>query len=220
MYTSEHRVEKDVDTGTVQPDTKRGNRSDTAKRNIAGGTQADAGKYLAATQENTGNNTGTSMKADATFGTKVNQKNNIEVNTKTDTGINTKINTVVRSGFVYLCVSLFVALFGAIYEHFSHQVYSAPMIYAFAYPLAGGTFPFMLLLFFRARYLPPKAAMNLYNAGIATLTMGSIVYGVLEIYGTTNPLSIVYPIAGGILTLAGILCYIRELASRRRGREL
>lgn len=50
-----------------------------------------------------------------------------------------------RTAFVYLLVSLFCALFGAVYEVFSHEVYSFYMIYAFAFPLAGGTLPFFLL---------------------------------------------------------------------------
>ena len=41
-----------------------------------------------------------------------------------------------RTAFVYLLVSLFCALFGAVYEVFSHEVYSFYMIYAFAFPLA------------------------------------------------------------------------------------
>lgn len=39
------------------------------------------------------------------------------------------------------------------------------------------------------------------------LSVGSVFQGALEIYGTTNSLSIVYPIAGGALLLASILCH-------------
>lgn len=52
------------------------------------------------------------------------------------------------------------------------------------------------------------AARNLYHSGIATLTVGSIVQGVLEIYGTTNALAGYYWIAGGALLLAGIAAYL------------
>lgn len=41
----------------------------------------------------------------------------------------------------YLLSALFCALFGAVYELFSHEVYSYSMIYAFLFPLAGGTLP-------------------------------------------------------------------------------
>ena len=44
---------------------------------------------------------------------------------------------------------------------------------------------------------------NLYNAGVATLTIGSLVYGILEIYGTTNSKVIVYFIVGVFLLILG-----------------
>ena len=49
----------------------------------------------------------------------------------------------VRISVNYLAAALFCALFGAVYEIFSHEVYSYPMIYAFAIPLAGGALPFL-----------------------------------------------------------------------------
>ena len=42
-----------------------------------------------------------------------------------------------KTAFFYLLVSLFCALFGGVYEYFSHEVYSNCMIYAFFIPLAG-----------------------------------------------------------------------------------
>ena len=49
----------------------------------------------------------------------------------------------LRIAVNYVAVALFCALFGAVYEIFSHEVYSYPMIYAFAIPLAGGALPFL-----------------------------------------------------------------------------
>ena len=46
--------------------------------------------------------------------------------------------------------------------------------------------------------------LNLWNAGVACLSVGSVFQGVLAIYGTTNALIVVYPIAGGILMLLGL----------------
>ena len=45
----------------------------------------------------------------------------------------------------YLAASLFLAVFGRIYEHFSHEVYSWYMMYAFLLPLAGGALPALIL---------------------------------------------------------------------------
>ena len=43
----------------------------------------------------------------------------------------------------YLWISIFFAVFGGIYEYFSHGVYSYFMIYAFMIPLVLGTVPTM-----------------------------------------------------------------------------
>ena len=102
-----------------------------------------------------------------------------------------------KTGFVYLLVSLFCVVFGAVYEHFSHEVYSAYMIYAFVFPLFGGALPFLSLLLL-GKPMPNKLVQGLYHCGVMTLTVGSIVEGVLEIYGTTNKLTGVYWTAGAV----------------------
>ena len=113
--------------------------------------------------------------------------------------------------FLYLAATMFCIVFGAIYESFSHGVYSFFMIYAFLFPLAGGMIP----LFLMQRCCLPKpsfAAGALYHAGIATATVGSIVSGVLEIYGTTNSLTIIYWLAGILLSGGGIILYLVQAA--------
>ena len=117
-----------------------------------------------------------------------------------------KLNTRQKLLLADLAASLFLALFGAVYEAFSHGVYSYGMIYAFAFPLVLGVLPFLLIGMLRAPY-PGRMTRSVYHAGIATLAVGSIVSGVLEIYGTTSPLTIVYWILGGALVLAGAAAY-------------
>ena len=51
---------------------------------------------------------------------------------------------------------------------------------------------------------PDNRFLKLWNTAIAALSIGSVFAGVLEIYGTTNSLIIVYPIAGGILMLLSL----------------
>ena len=119
-----------------------------------------------------------------------------------------------KTAFVYLLISLFCALFGAVYEMFSHGVYSFYMLYAFAFPLAGGTLPFLAISLFQKRY-PETVARNIYHSGIATLTVGSIIQGVLEIYGTTNRLTGLYWLVGVILLFAGIMFYLGEGVLKR-----
>jgi len=121
--------------------------------------------------------------------------------------IDTQKKYILKTGFNYLLVSLFCLLLGAVYEHFSHEVYSYYMIYAFAFPLAGGTLP-MYAIALGKLISPKRLTLNLYNAGIAALTVGSIFKGVLDIYGTTNNLLFVYWVLGSSLCLAGILLYL------------
>ena len=122
---------------------------------------------------------------------------------------------VAKTGFIYLLVSLFCVLFGAVYEHFSHEVYSGYMIYAFVFPLAGGALPLTALTIYGCRQLPGRLALNLYNAGIAALTVGSMMEGVLEIYGTTNDLIQIYWIAGIGLAGMGAVLYLTGILIRR-----
>jgi len=118
---------------------------------------------------------------------------------------------VFRTAAAHLGAAAFCAVFGAVYELFSHGVYSYFMIYAFALPLFLGAAP-LLLMVIRDAKLPDGRALWLWNAGIATLTVGCVFRGVLEIYGTTNRLIAVYPICGGLLLAAGLICYLGRRA--------
>ena len=111
--------------------------------------------------------------------------------------------------FCYLTATIFMALFGAIYERFSHEVYSYYMIYAFALPLVMGVLPGMSIVLFDLR-IPSAPAIRLWSYGVATLTVGSAFKGVLDIYGTTNHLIYVYPIAGAMLLLSAVISMILE----------
>ncbi len=125
---------------------------------------------------------------------------------------------MMRTGLVYMCISLLCAWFGAMYEQFSHGVFSYYMIYAFAFPLAGGALPFFLLSF-RGGRTPGRLSLHFYHSGVAALTVGSIFQGVLEIYGTTNPLTRVYWIMGWSFVLCGAgisLTSLRKKSARSR----
>lgn len=127
----------------------------------------------------------------------------------------TQKGRIAKTGFVYLLVALFCVLFGAIYEYFSHEVYSSYMIYAFVFPLAGGALPFTAFSVYGCGRLPGRLSLNLYNAGIAALTVGSVMQGALEIYGTTNDLLQAYWFVGFGLVGIGLLLYIFGYATGR-----
>ena len=119
-----------------------------------------------------------------------------------------------KTALVYLIVSLFCGVFGAVYEVFSHEVYSFYMLYAFGFPLVGGTLPFLVLVLYPHLPYPNAVSRNLYHSGIATCTVGSIMLGVLEIYGTTNRLTEFYWPVGIVLMLFGVVLYIGQLMKR------
>lgn len=126
-----------------------------------------------------------------------------------------KLRTCASIALKYLLVSCFCALFGGIYELFSHEVYAHSMLYAFAYPLVGGVLPFLALGLSPHGRLPGSWASVLYHCGIGTLTLGSIVEGVLIIYGTTHFLTLCYPVAGWLLVGIGILLWLINSYSKK-----
>lgn len=111
-----------------------------------------------------------------------------------------------KTAFFYLLISLGCALFGAFYEQFSHGVWSVFMVYAFLFPLMGGAVPFLAAALVSGR----GPGGRVYHWGIAALTVGSIIQGILEIYGTTNALVCWYWIIGAGLCLGGILSKVKS----------
>ncbi len=111
---------------------------------------------------------------------------------------------------IFLGVSIFTGIFAAVYEHFGHGIISKPMVYAFVYPLALGFLPILLVSLQKrtknVRYGSwLRVGINMYYSGIATLTLGSVATGVVEIYGTTNRLLKYYSIVGWPLLGVGML---------------
>ena len=124
-------------------------------------------------------------------------------------------------GIYYLAAAMLVATAGGVYEFFSHGVMSNYMIFAFTVPLLAGAVPNLPLL---AGAVPNllagltgnkkradrgnSAAAGLQLAAVATLTAGSLMNGALEIYGTTNRLMAVYPVAGLALLTAALAAFV------------
>lgn len=115
---------------------------------------------------------------------------------------------LAHTGFVYFYISLFVLLFGVVYEYFSYGVYSNFMLYAFAFPLVGGALVFLRMAYSRKVRIPNQTAQNLYHCSLAAWTVGSLLQGILDIYGTTNRLIKVYWITGAVLLAAALVSYL------------
>ena len=108
----------------------------------------------------------------------------------------------------YIGIASFCGLFSAVYEHFSHDVYSDSMIHLFLYPLIGGASVFAILWVTGFKY-PSGAPVIVYHCGIATLTVGSCLDGIFEIYGSVSAYVIYYRIIGIMLiAVSAILCAI------------
>lgn len=109
--------------------------------------------------------------------------------------------------YTYCALTLLCILFSVVYEHFSHGVYSGYIICLFLFPLLGGVLPTAL-----SGHYPQQSeyVKNLWRYGTATLSVGSLLKGVFDIYGTTNSLVMWYWIIGGLLLTAA--CAVGLLA--------
>ena len=81
---------------------------------------------------------------------------------------------------IYIIASIFSVIFNAVYYQFSHEVSSKYMSLAFLYPLCLGAVVYGVMFFINWF---DKVSYNAYNAGVATITMASILLGVNEIAG-------------------------------------
>ena len=111
--------------------------------------------------------------------------------------------------FKYLVSSVIVLIFGNVYEYFSHGVISNYMIFAFLFSFVS----YLLYLLINKRIikkLPNNMSNNLFGGSIATLTIYSILHGVLDIYGTTNSKIYLLLIFGIVLLISSIISYLRE----------
>lgn len=108
---------------------------------------------------------------------------------------------------LYVLAAVNAAVFSAVYEHFSFGVYSPFMIFAFAVPLLMGALPFLLLgrALKKTGSTVPALVCKFWHAAVATLTVGFLFRGVLDIYGTSSPLGTVYWIASAVLAVLSLL---------------
>ena len=130
--------------------------------------------------------------------------------------LNSSRKTITRNFYIYVGVVLFCALFGFIYESFSHGIISYYTILGFLIPFVLGFVPYAILFFTKSEKGPNSITSNLYNAAVATLTVGCYFKGFLDIYGTTRDRHIIiYSVVGGILLLTGIVFYIISIVKSK-----
>ncbi len=113
----------------------------------------------------------------------------------------------MKKSLIYLGISIFVFIFGQIYEYFSHGVYSSYMMFAFLIPFIGLFIPSLLNNLILKRKITDNVTLP-WKCGIATLTVGSIYKGILEIYGTSGTFEQVYLIIGSLLCIIATIVLI------------
>jgi len=108
---------------------------------------------------------------------------------------------------VYGFTTLFCIALNHIYSLFGHGVSSSFMSYAFVFSLMLGVVGFMV---FGRLNLDNRIAFNLYNAGIATLTVGSILRGIIDIAGADTTYPVFYFFVGTVFVAIGGLIYFYQ----------
>lgn len=123
-----------------------------------------------------------------------------------------KLNQNKAELIFYAVESLLALVIGAVYELFSHQVYSPFMYLMFMIPLLLGVLPNLAARILDKSFIASKDARATYKLGILTLIFGSFLKGVLDIYGTSSVYPILYlPVAGLLLIVAlGLEIYYKK----------
>ena len=118
---------------------------------------------------------------------------------------------------LYIGITAFIALFGIVYEQFSHHVDTFYMWFAWIWPLIFGFVPYLLLYVFKAPRVPGLLSECFYNLGVALLTVRSVFKGVIIIYNTTNDgVVLVYTILTVVSLSIGVILYITGLLINKK----
>lgn len=104
----------------------------------------------------------------------------------------------IKIAINYILVSVVCLIVNYIYGKFGHGVTSNYMTYMFIIPLIMGSCVYFIIK------RPNRIFKNIYNAGVATLIVGSFVKGIFEIAGTASKYEIVFLIVGFGLVILSI----------------
>lgn len=124
-----------------------------------------------------------------------------------------------RTFFVYILLSIIAIIIDNVYSLFGHGIRSNAMTYMFLYPLLGGAIVFGILGKLFPDVLQFKSyrfAYNIYNAGIATVTIASFLVGIMEIAGTASNYNNIMFLLGFSLVVLGLIVMIKLIISSKR----
>ena len=117
-------------------------------------------------------------------------------------------NSVSKMFKIYIGVSIFCVILWKIYGNFSHGVSSIYMTYLFAWPLIMGALVNLVFMVIKKLPRPGSFSVNLYNSGVAALTVSSLLRGIFEIAGTACYLQTYLYNVGRVFVLAGVVVYV------------
>jgi hypothetical protein len=126
---------------------------------------------------------------------------------------------LIKSAIVHLIIAFICIGINSVYSLFGHGVSSPHMTYMFLYPLIGGTVTFSLLHVFYSKVINHsyfRLSYNLYNSGIATLIIGSMLNGVFEIAGTASLYTKAYYAIAFIFILVSIVATVLDVKKKHR----
>ena len=90
---------------------------------------------------------------------------------------------------VYTLITVFFFIFSRIYEHFSFGETSVYMHWLFGVPLIGGV---VLLIFQKLIPNLSRLSLNLWNSAVATIAVGVLFRGIVNLSGRSTTLDLHY----------------------------
>ena len=118
---------------------------------------------------------------------------------------NRQLRKTVRT---YLILSLAAIAVDHIYALFGHGVSSDAMTWMFLYPLHGGALFYFLIERLASgvsRAPGSRLSYNIYNSGIAALTVADLLKGILDIAGASSGYTVLFRISGWAFVAAGVI---------------
>jgi len=119
-----------------------------------------------------------------------------------------------RTFIAYLAMAAFLFIFSRIYESLSYGEVSVFMHYMFCATLVGGI---LLLGLLQVKPNLSRMTYNLWNSGIATITAGCLLRGIINLSGRSTTLDQPYWYVGaGFLALSLITLFISDTRRTRQ----
>ena len=123
--------------------------------------------------------------------------------------INKRIKKTI---IIYFLITIFLIIFDRVYSLFSHGVSSLSMNLMFLYPLLGGVVVYYILGYLsKNKKNSMIISFNIYNSGIAILTVGSLLKGIMDIAGTSSEYIKYYLIIGIFFVCTSIIMFIKSI---------